>query len=66
MARELESFLLPADRTSRFGVEGKSIAIIDIASSSKMEHNYITGRGGHLQQEILPSIILTLVMAMML
>ena len=46
VARQLYNFLLPAARTSRFGVEGKSIAIIDISSSSKMEHISTTGRGG--------------------
>ena len=46
VASKLESLLLPADRTSRFGVEGRSIEIIDIALSSKMEHNSTTRRGG--------------------
>ena len=46
VARKLESLLLPADRTSKFGVEGRSIAIINIASSSNMDHNSTTRRGG--------------------
>ena len=46
LARKLESFLLPAAQTLRVGVEGKSIATIDIESSSKMEHNSTDRRGG--------------------
>ena len=42
---ELENFLSPAAWTLRVGVEGKSIEIIDITSSSKMEHISTTGRG---------------------
>ena len=45
VVRELEIFLLPADQTSRFGVEGELITMIDITFSSKMEHNSTTRRG---------------------
>ena len=65
MARELEYLLLPAAWKLRVGVEGKSILIIDIASSLNMEHISTTGRGESLLQALFPSIIFTLVKAMM-
>ena len=43
--RILEILLLTAPQTLRVGVQGESIAIIDIASSSKTEHTYTAGRG---------------------
>ena len=46
VTRELEYLLLPASRTSRVGVEGKLIAIIDIALSYKIENISTTGIGG--------------------
>ena len=46
VVRELENLLSPAAMTSRAGVEVKLTAIIDIASSSKMEHISTTGIGG--------------------
>ena len=45
MTRKLDNLLLPAPQTLRVGVQGESIAIIDIASSSKTEHTYTAGRG---------------------
>ena len=46
VSRELENLLSPAPQTLRVRVEGESIAIIDIAFSSKMEHNSTAGREG--------------------
>ena len=45
VTRKLDNLLLPAPQTLRVGVQGESIAIIDIASSSKTEHTYTAGRG---------------------
>ena len=46
MDRELKKLLLTAPQNLRVGVEDKSVSIIDIVSSSKMEHTstYIRGR----------------------
>ena len=46
MARELDNILFPASQISQVGVEGKTIAIIDVAFSSKMEHTSTDGRWG--------------------
>ena len=46
MAREFDNLLSPTSQTSRVEVGGESIAIIDIASSSKMENNSTSERGG--------------------
>ena len=46
VSRELENLLSPADQTFQVGVEGKSIEIIYISLSLKMEHTSTTGRGG--------------------
>ena len=57
---------MPAAHTSQVGVEGKLIAIVYIASSSKMEHISTTGIGGHLLQALFPPIISAWVKAIML
>ena len=46
LKRELKKLLSPAPQTSQVGVEGKLIAMIDIASSSNMEHTSTAGRVG--------------------
>ena len=44
--KELGNLFSPANKTLRVGVEGDFIAIIDIASSLKMEHTSTDGRRG--------------------
>ena len=43
---ELENLLSPSAQTLRVGLEGDSIAIIGIVSSSNMKHTSTAGRGG--------------------
>ena len=54
VASELERFLLPATWMLRFGVEIKSIAIVYISSSSKMEHISATDRVGESNTGAIP------------